>query len=511
MTSFTESLKEYGVENILDTPKYIYSSFTNDEKLFRILDHIRDNNSSVLVHGDCDADGVFSVKILLASLDRVGIKNYKFFKYRKRSHKLSLDAVNYCIYNNFEYIIILDSSSNDMDNINKLIEFGVNVIIIDHHNCNYNIGDYPEGCLLLNTIVENRLLGTEKYRLSAGALTYYLMSEYLKRKRLRYDDLSAYALVTLYSDSIDMTYELNRAIYYMATNLPRSSLPQCIRDWLNEYNVFKRRFIEFTFVPKINACFRAERFDLINNYLFEPINEAERTYLLKEIKELHLQCSKMVNIATDTIKKEVMENIVLANLSNTSIPIEFNKLYNYTGLVANNLSKVHGKPCVVVCDAGSSIKGSFRDCLSRNYLKIFKQFCNAEGHNAAFGISIEYQNFNEFKYYIEEMINKKFFILGVDEPIEIEYTGELPDIKFLEKVALFNEFSGISVPIAVIKKKNTFKSKKSFTKSCNYVYFWGPLKIKSQSYYPLNYTFTIKPVLTKTLDLLVERSVSTLL
>lgn len=508
INKLNEILSEYGVPDILEIPEYKYEGFDGDDDLFTMLDEIRDNNCKVLVHGDSDPDGAFGSKIVLEALDRVNHSNYEFYKYRERSHVLTVGAVNYCIYNKFDVMIIIDSSSSDMKNIKKLCTFGIKVIIIDHHQCIYNRKDYPSNCLVLNTILENRFRGEEKFILSGGSLTFYLLGEYLSRRSLRFKDLSAYALLTLYSDSVDMTRPLNRAIYYMAVELDHTQLPIYVRHFFHSYDAFRRRFIEFTFIPKINAIFRAERLDLVNSYLFEEHTVEEYTDLVKQITDVHESSRNMVNIATDVVKKEAMNNIVIANLSNTSIPIMLNKLYNYTGLVANNLSTDFGKPCVVLCDTGTEIKGSFRDCLSRNYLKIFQQFCKAEGHNSAFAISLQYHEFSEFMYYIREKIDKKFFILGVDEPIEIEYEQALPDVNFLRSVALYNEFSGVRVPIASIKKKNTFKFSKSYSKTTSYKYHWGEFKIDSSSFLPPNYEFNIKPVLTKKIKLVVySRSV----
>lgn len=500
---FKSILSDYGVSDILEVPAYTFDGFDGSDELYQSLDDIIINNKKTLIHGDSDPDGAFGAKIVLSTFDRLNFSNYEFYNYKERSHVLTGSAVNYCIYNKFEYMIIVDSSSSDLKNLKKLITFGVKVIVIDHHQCPYDRKDYPKNCLVLNSVIENRTRSEEHFILSAGALVFYLLAEYLDRKQVRFMDLSAYALLTLYSDCIDMSKPLNRAIYYMATDLDTEMLPVYVRHFLHQYDSFRRRFIEFSFIPKINAIFRAERLDLVNDYLFTDHTYGDYADIVAEITKVYEDSRENVNIATDVVKKEVMQNLVVANLSNTSIPVKMHKLYNYTGLVANNISTDYGKPCIVLCDTGDHIKGSFRDCLSRNYLKIFQQFCKADGHNPAFAIELQYHEFNDFMYSLTEKIDKKFFILGVDEPIEIEYEDAIPDITFLRSVALYNEFSGSRLPIATIKKKNTFKCTKSYGKNHNYDYHWGNFTIDSNSYFPPNYQFNVKPVLTKKIKLIV--------
>lgn len=495
---FMEALDKYGATDVLDRVSYQYHGFENDNKLFNVLDDIVYKGGKVLVHGDSDPDGLFSLKIVTETFDKLGFLGYEVYQYKERSHVLTDEATLYPIYNNFTHMIILDSSSNDMRNITRLSSFGVNVIIIDHHVCDYDYSEYPNNCTIINTTVENRIRRKDFYTLSAGALTFMLFGEYLRRKGEEYEWLSSYGLITLYSDSIDMSSPINRSIYYLATGLPKSQLPLYVRHFMSDYQIFNRRFIEFTFSPKINTLFRAEKFDLLNSYMFDENSHQQYSVLVDEISMLHEEKRKMVSIITDAVRVENLNNLVIANLATVNIPVYENKLYNYTGLVANNLSSQYGKPCVVLCDAGTGIKGSFRDSLSRNYLKVFRQFSNSNGHNAAFGINISYRLLDNFLYYLKEKIDKKFFILGVENPIELTSDGYVP-IELLEDIAKYNEFSGNSLPMAIILKKNDMKVTRVYDRG--YRYQWGDLFIESTRLVPTGGLLKIKPVYNKRIKL----------
>lgn len=497
---FKSKLDEYGLDGILDKCFYRHPSFTNEDRLFKELDTIVVNNSRVLIYGDSDADGVFAGKIIQETLKKLGCTNVEYYSYRVRSHVLTDDAVMYSIYGKYDYIIILDSSTNDLYNINRLCKFKVKPIIIDHHEPKYTLDDYNKDSIVINSMIENRILNRDEFRLSGGALTFCLCAKYLDSKAIEYSNLSAYALITLYSDCIDMSKPLNRAIYYMATELPKNRLPVYVQHFMESYSVFTRRFIEYTFVPKINALFRAERLDLINKYLLEQNTFLDYSKIVKEIKEVHKTSREAVNILTDVIPKKNMNNLVLANINSVNVAVKLDNLYNYTGLVANNISMEYGKPCIVVCDTGNYIKGSFRDLYSRNYLPIFRQFSDSNGHGAAFAINIPYITYNNFLNYVGK-IDKKFSILKVNHPIAVEIYGE-PDEKLVNDLALYNEFSGVLAPVAVLQKKNDMICRKSYNTSYPYRYTWGDFTIESSYKLVQGRKIKVKPVRTHTIRLI---------
>lgn len=504
MDLLQQELDKRLVSDLLKPVSYEYPKFINGDAIIEELTFAIRNNKKILVHGDCDTDGVMCNLIIKDSFNMIGFKNYEIYKYRERSHRLSDEAVTYAIYRKFDYIIIADSSTNDMKNIQKLVNFGVKVIILDHHQSTNFYDDYPKDCFIINTIIENKEIGELKYKLSGGAVTFCLFHELLSRVNIKCDYLSAYALISLYADCIDMTSTINRGIYYMATAIPRADLPIYVKHFLEDYAIFTRRFISFTFTPKINALFRTEKLSILNKYLFDVNSTTEFAKLVDKIKEVHSQSRDIAALATDTIKVQNLNHIVIGNLNSCEIPVAYNNLSNYTGQVANNLSQDYGKPCVILCDNGNEIKGSLRDYLSRDYLSVFKQFCDAGGHNAAFGMHIPYKEFNEFMWYVKEKVDKKYYILGLEEPIVIHHDNIIPDLNLLNAIALYNEFSGIDIPIATISKKNLMSCRSSYSKSSNYSYTWGALTVESTSKLVQGAMIKIKPVLSKRLRLIVN-------
>ena len=129
------------------------------------------------------------------------------------------------------------------------------------------------------------------------------------------------------------------------------------------------------------------------------------------------------------------------------------KAGNYTGLVANKLSERYSKTAIVVCESTKYYKGSLRDLYSRAYLPLFKRICFAAGHNAAFGLKINLLELNSFLNKLER-IDTLFSIENIaNEPIIVEHEYANPDPALIEDIALYNEFSGSTIPVAYISKR----------------------------------------------------------
>ena len=123
--------------------------------------------------------------------DRFNHNNYKVWNYKSRNHHIDEDCIYECIEDKFDYVIILDVGTNEMEKINALNTFGVKVIIIDHHVSNYSFDSYPKDCIIVNSKMNNRKDDRFLYILSAGALTFTLLYKYASTKRI---DLSHFSI-----------------------------------------------------------------------------------------------------------------------------------------------------------------------------------------------------------------------------------------------------------------------------------------------------------------------------
>lgn len=497
---FYKYLEENNLDVLNPVKGYQNVNFINENILFNWLDDLFILNKRCLVFPDCDPDGLMCALEFKELAKNNNYSNYTIWTYKNRQHGIDYDFVMTAIEEKYDYVIIFDVGTNEMDVIKKLTKFGIRVIIIDHHISKYDYDAYPTGSILVNSALNNNYDADNYYRLSAGALTFCLFYKYSSLKNKYLNQLSSYALISLYSDCIDMSSELNRSIYYMATQLPQSMLPRFVKDFIGS-TVFKRRFIEFTLVPKINALFRAEELDILNEYFFnDKIDTFTYSGLIEKIIRIQEESRKLVDLVTDIIPRDVLDNFVIANLTQCNIPYKVHKLYNYTGVIANSLAQEYSKPCIVLCDDGNQIKGSFRDLLGRNYLSIFTQLCNCGGHPSAFGLHIPYMDVEYFVDMIKNVVDKKFYIYGLQDNLLLKAEGVVPSASLLADIATYNEFSGGDLPVALLYMRNLMKEVSSYQRG-TYKYKWGTYDVESRYKLVLGADIKIKAVHTKKVKL----------
>lgn len=490
---FYDAIAERGFGELLQRVDYEPPDYLGWEKCKNFMLDIILNNKSVYIAGDYDVDGLMCVLELIGGFKYFGVKNIGIYKYRERTHNVDPVAITQCIQGHYEYFIIADAGSNDYGLLKRLTNRGVKVIILDHHNTGMSYDDYDENFAVINTTIENRY--EDLYRYSAGALCYTVID--LLARELGKDtpvELSALATISLFSDVMDMSNPRNRAIYYLAINLLENELPPAAKYFLTDYNKFNARYIGFWYAPKINACFRTEQFDPINGLFLEDLPVMERTACVKQMTYIWSSARKMTDIVSDIIIVNQWDNFVLADLSSVDkyINITLNKLWNFTGLVANQLSEKYGKTSVVFCPYDNRFKGSVRDLYSRNYLPIFKQLCFAEGHNSAFGIKLNPLDYDSFISGLR-LVDQQFAIQGIDnEPIVVDWPYQTPDIALFNDIARFNEFSGSGVPQVLIRKQVIGSFREVFSKY-DFKYDWDGVECTSTTKLQFGQYVLLKP------------------
>ncbi len=503
---FYEEIKSRGLLDVLHYEKYkppVYKGWEK-VKLF-LLDAVK-NNKSVYIEGDYDVDGLFAALTIKEGLQALDMSRLGVYQFRQRTHAVDSIAVQQAIQGHYDYFIVVDTGSSDLSLLRKLVKYGTKVIILDHHVTDLDYEDFGDDIAMINTTIENRFGGD--FQLSAGALCFTVMDllfRELDKESPRH--LAAFAVVTLFADVMNMHNKFNRAIYYYATEQSEESLPKQVLYFKNQYSLFNARYIGYWLAPRINACFRSEVFELLN-MLFLNDDDSCASECIRRIEYIYVDSRNLVHKVSDIIGNfcTEMQNLVYTDLNrlNAYMDVYGQKLYNYTGLIANNLSERFGKTGVVTCRMDNFYKGSVRDPCGRNYLNVFKQLCYAGGHEAAFGLRINVLDYDEF---IQDLrhVDENFALTSVDNlPIIVELEDtELPDISLIQDIASYNEFAGPGVPVVLLRKRiigNIYEKKTTY----NYKYIWGDLEIQSDNKIQFGRVVNVRPVNSWKLKLLVQ-------
>ncbi len=501
MMDFYDYLNKNNLQGFLSSVDFTIPQFSHLPDVRQVIVNGIKDEKRFYIYGDYDVDGLMCIRSLVSIFDKLEYENYSVFEYRKRTHQLDKIAPHKCLQSGADIFIIADTGSSAADKgaLDSLVAAGVEVVVLDHHDSDFKYADYDrDGIHIINTILENEL-GAD-YDLSAGALSFCVAAAVLQEFGIAYEDLSCYALTSLYSDCMNMGNELNRAIYHLAK---RQKVPTDLLYFMNSYNKFNSRYIEYWFSPRVNALFRSENLYVINKlFINRPDNPTVLSSTLELADSIYLSVRELVASVCDVLSIEQYDNFVVADLGSVdeNYSVLKNKLWNYTGLVASKQSDRYQKAAIVYCTNGEYYNGSFRDVFSREYLHVFKSFCNAGGHGAAFGLTMEFQELPGFLQWVSTLDNVSKNLVAGNQPVIIDYVLNDPDIPLIQDMATYNEFAGKGVPLVFIRKQVIGSMRTSNTRY-GAKSFWGTIRISGNEPLPFGETVLFKPFWASNLKL----------
>lgn len=445
--SFNEAMKERGMESFILSSGLVKRMPLNTQKLVSKLEEAIKSNKKIFCDPDCDPDGYFSGLCMKTMFDKIGFSNYTIPLHTNKRHSLSQTFMTSIIEGGYDVVVILDSSSNDMDGIHFLCEHGITVLVIDHHDTNYVFKDYPENCVIVNPRIDRRFKQADYAEMSAGALTALICDMTLETvfHISNNKELYVYGYITLYSDSCDLNNKTNREFIMEFKDF--GVLPEIVNLFMTRYDSFNRNFVSWRMIPRINSLIRAEEFEFIYKLFYdrrELMMSKEST--MSFIEQIYSQSKRRARDFEGIGKIHNYENIVCLELPHSL----YQSYRNYTGLIAAQLSTEYSKAAMCVVGASyESLEGSVRDTLNRDLKSIFQTLCYAEGHPAAFGVEVKADQLENVLSIADSM--KEAFAWSEDA-IVVDWDIEDPTVEAAEseiyRMATYNEFSGGSVPVA---------------------------------------------------------------
>ena len=507
-----------------EAPKPSLIGFLNTEKAVEMLrKHIR-RNSRIAVHCDVDVDGIGSGYILKKFLRSQGANNTLFLINKDKEHGIQGKHVNYFNnVNNCDLLVILDSSTNEVDIIKQ---FNNDVLVVDHHEMLHGdtegvTHDGEHSYVIVNNMIENKngkesndwlkrtnpntseSIGDYEVdrRMSGGLVLYELLRIYCEAYRLG-DVLENLMLfqwvgVTLFSDAVQLVPDRNQ--WYIENTVQSMYVESGLQAMLAELNQYKatldKSFIVYTLVPIINKAMRAgsggEALDIVLN---RP----------KDIKQLSDYGKKQDEaVKACIVENEVYRNeFIVKDIGNKGVS------RNYCGVIAARLcGSNHKNAAVYIVEDGianGSFRGRYADVDYRKYFEEYEEGIYAQGHKPAFGFKVRAGLLEE--------------IMGKLHEIEKEVHGDSKP--YLTAGRLEDRHKGIHHidDIDQFKKEGNFwrlavaNAKLSSSEHLNIIVPAGEVVLKDQIGKLLKYEAlgleckAFEPIITKMVEIYVEYS-----
>lgn len=383
------------------------ANFYNIEDACKLLKEHLENDDILYNHADVDFDGIGSSFEMVKFIRTINPnKNVKLCINKEKVHGISDITVNYFNKTSGGLVVILDSSSNCIDDIKKINH---DVLVIDHHELAVDKkdlrGDTAGGRYV---IVSNMIDNTENgYSLdknySAGMVVYefikyfqnlYGLSDIASDKKLY-----QWAVSTLFTDVINTDTVHN--MYYVNKAFSDDDYEPTLDILMKKCNNFNPRLnktmLNFSLAPLFNRAIRAGYSGKALDIAINNPNKADELLVFKDYQ------TSLLNGIEDRANEFV--GYASIDLGKTGIH------KNYNGLVASKLMDKFKKTSISYQlykdSSGIIAKGSFRGLIDNiDYRKaIIDKGYVASGHERAFGFEIPLEKLNEVMNDITELEN----------------------------------------------------------------------------------------------------------
>ena len=367
-----------------------------------------ENGEKILVYGDYDVDGTTAVALMYLYLSKIVDKKYLDFYIPDRNvegYGISDEGIHFAKDNGFSLIIALDCGIKSVDKIDLANSVGVDFIICDHHLPGDKL---PKAVAVLDPKRKDcrypykELSGCGVgFKLCQGLNTIYKIPE---SELFELTDLLA---ISIASDIVAMTGE-NRVLAKQGLKFLRKTRKFGLRLLIPEEKLahFEISNIVFDIAPKINAAGRISHAKASVELMISD-NQKQAHQIVNEIVNLNDERREMDINITQSALNQVLELEKVERYSTIVYDPSWNK--GVIGIVASRLIENYYKPTLVFTEGNNGEMVASARSVADFDIHQALEFCSDlfmkfGGHQAAAGLSMEKDKFEEFKVRFEEYV-----------------------------------------------------------------------------------------------------------
>ena len=391
-----------------------------------MLENARDEEKTVVVFGDYDADGICASTILSEALKIFGIEPHVYVPERTDGYGLSVEMIDR-IFDECQpdLFVTVDCGISCAKEAQYIYELGADIIITDHH-------ELPEtlpSCVIINPKLDDDY---PYDNLCGAGVAFKLAQALIGDRAFEFLDFAALATV---ADSVPLLGE-NRDIVTEGLKLFNESPRLCFSCILGKaYDEITAQVLAFNVAPRVNAAGRMgdaraalELFCARDDERIAALAEKLCVYNVERQKycdELYLSAKEKLN------KKGAYGQVIMLSDEQWNA--------GFVGIVAARLAEEYNRPTLLFVHNGGMLKGSARSIENVNIFNALKNcsqyIAEFGGHAQAAGINIEESNFDALekalcaeieKCYEREDLQQRIFVSEeLDEPISPKFAREL--------------------------------------------------------------------------------------
>lgn len=377
------------------------------EEAVKLIERAKNEEWSVVVYGDYDADGICASTIMYNALKEFGIDAEVYIPERRNGYGLNTSAIDEIFEECFPQLFItVDCGISGAEEVEYIKEQGAEVIVTDHHE----LPDRLPDCICINPkfndgYVYDNLCGAGVALKVGVALNGESFFNYL--------DFAAIATV---ADSVPLTGE-NRDIVSVGLKLMNSNPRKCYSYFVNKNDSAITAYtIAYVIAPRINAAGRMgnarSAFEL-----FVERDESKIFDLASNLSSLNLErqkcCEELYSSAKNKLKAKGASDKIIMLWDESWNP-------GFVGIVAARLADEYSRPSILFVKNGEMLKGSVRSVENINVFDALKAcgeyIAEFGGHAQAAGVNIRIEDFDNLERALNEYFTKNY------KPQDFEHT-----------------------------------------------------------------------------------------
>lgn len=397
------------------------------------------NKCKIRIIGDYDVDGISSTFILLKGLKTLGADVDLVIPHRiKDGYGLNDNLINEAHEDAIDTIITCDNGISAYNQIELANEYGITVIVTDHHEVPYEIdGDIKKYIIPNAAVVVDPKQADCQYPFKSicGAVVAFKLIEILLADKYPtvIEELIPFAAMATVCDVMELLDE-NRIIVKEGIRLMKEPLNIGLKalkivTGLSDKPIAAYHF-GFILGPTLNATGRLDTARRALE-LFQTKSFDEACVIATELKELNESRKKMTEDGT----KKAIELIESMDSSKMKILVVYLKDFHESiaGIIAGRIKEKYYKPAFVITDAEEGVKGSGRSIdgydMYGALVEVSDLFTKFGGHKMAAGISLKSaEDIDELRIRLnqnarisEDDLTRK---LHIDVPMPIGYISQ---------------------------------------------------------------------------------------
>ncbi|MEI6533372.1 MAG: single-stranded-DNA-specific exonuclease RecJ [Candidatus Roizmanbacteria bacterium] len=382
------------------------------KKTLVLLQKMKNNNGTIVVYTDYDADGITGGSIVWETLHLLGFHVMPYVPHRiHEGYGFSIKGIDAIKEKyNPDLIISVDHGITASEKITYAKSIGIQVIVTDHHLR----GDTnPDDAVAIFHIPQ--LSGSGVGYFFSKAIFDHFKSEIKKdtleilQHNFKYDYASLASIGTI-ADLVPLVGHSRSLVKHGLTvfsDVKRVGIKQLLEQSGIGDKQISPYEIGFVIAPRINAIGRLEHaLDALR--LLCTTNETKAYELATKVGQLNVDRQNMVKIAVTDAINQVEELQKKGTLPNIIVLVNEAWHEGIIGLIASKIVEKYHRPTLVITNADGFYKGSARSISSFHIIDFLKKakgkyVIEAGGHKQAAGFRIDKNKIQSFQQYAEKI------------------------------------------------------------------------------------------------------------